>query len=454
MMMADGGYKNVAIVGGGILGMTLANRLSEQGHNVTLYEASKQLGGLAASSHVNGVLWDKFYHVILKSDAYTNRLLEELNLTDGLEWVETRTGFYADGKMHSMSNSLEFLRFPPLGLWGKIRLGFTIWYASRVKNWKRLEGIYVSDWLRKLSGKKTYNKIWLPLLRSKLGEHYKETSASFIWATIQRMYAARRSGLKREMFGYVKGGYDVIVRSYAAKLESQGVEIQTGYSIKQVIRKEDDLRLYFSNGEQRTFDDVILTIPSAIAVNTAPQLAEQEIKMHKEIKYLGVICPSVLLKKSPGGFYVTNIVDEGLPFTGVIEMSAMVDRKLLDGYHLVYLPRYVSSDDPLFDEDEVKIQQVFLEGLMKMFPHIHEDDIEGFSLGKARNVFALSKLNFSRNLPPMKTSVKGLYIINSAHITNGTLNVNETIQLAEQAVNIFQNNEKTEPSVSEYFVGS
>lgn len=34
---------------------------------------------------------------------------------------------------------------------------------------------------------------------------------------------------------------------------------------------------------------------------------------------------------------------------------------------------------------------------------------------------------------PMATSVPGLWIINSAHIVNGTLNVNETVQLAERA---------------------
>jgi hypothetical protein len=40
-------------------------------------------------------------------------------------------------------------------------------------------------------------------------------------------------------------------------------------------------------------------------------------------------------------------------------------------------------------------------------------------------------LNYSRDLPPTKTSVDGVYIVNSAQIVNGTLNVNETIRLAE-----------------------
>jgi hypothetical protein len=47
-----------------------------------------------------------------------------------------------------------------------------------------------------------------------LGENYKNTSASFIWSTIQRMYAARRSGLKKEMFGYVNGGYETINKHF------------------------------------------------------------------------------------------------------------------------------------------------------------------------------------------------------------------------------------------------
>ena len=131
-----------------------------------------------------------------------------------MKWVETKTGFYTDGKLFSMSSSLEFLRFPPLGFISKARLAATIFYASRITNWRPLEHIPVADWLRRWSGSKTFEKIWLPLLRSKLGESYRKTSAAFIWATIQRMYAARRSGLKKEMFGYVPGGYGRILEAF------------------------------------------------------------------------------------------------------------------------------------------------------------------------------------------------------------------------------------------------
>jgi len=38
-----------------------------------------------------------------------------------MKWVETKTAFH-DGKLYSMSSSLEFLKFPPLSLIDKFRL--------------------------------------------------------------------------------------------------------------------------------------------------------------------------------------------------------------------------------------------------------------------------------------------------------------------------------------------
>ena len=211
--------KNIAIIGSGFLGLTLALRLAESGAKVTVFESASEIGGLASAWQIgDDMVWDKHYHVTLLSDSFTRKIVEEIGLEDEFEWVETKTGFYTDGKLVSMSNTLEFLKFPPLDLISKFRLGATIFYASRVKDWKALEKISVEDWLTKLSGKRTFEKMWKPLLKAKFGEAYKETSAAFIWATIQRMYAARNSGLKREMFGYVRGGYARVLERFGEHL--------------------------------------------------------------------------------------------------------------------------------------------------------------------------------------------------------------------------------------------
>ena len=381
--------ERLAIVGGGVLGMTLAHRLAQAGKNVTLFEASQQLGGLASAWRLGDVVWDRHYHVTLMSDTHTRGLLDELDLESGMRWVQTKTGFYTDGQLHSMSSSVEFLKFSPLNLVDKTRLAATIFYASKIKDWKKLEQVPVADWLRKLSGERTFQKIWLPLLRAKLGENYRDTSAAFIWTTIARMYAARRSGLKKEMFGYVPGGYARILDTFSRKLFTERVYTKTGNPIKE-IRKQSTghVTLHYGDDTRNNFDRVIVTAAAPAAARMVPGLEDQERARLQSIRYLGVICASVLLKRPLAGFYVTNITDSSIPFTGVIEMSALVDRAEFGGNHLVYLPKYVSPDDPMFDISDAELENRFLAGLEKMYPGFDRSDVLTFKVSRVRNVVA------------------------------------------------------------------
>src|SRR5690349_5775401 len=424
--------KNWGIVGGGMMGMTLAHRLSQQGHKVTLFEAASELGGLVSPWKMNDVEWDKFYHVILLSDSRTRNILKDIGLDDKIEWVETKTGFYMNGKLYSMSDTVEFLKFPTLNLIDKFRLGLTILVASKIKNWKRLEKTPVTVWLRRWSGRRTFNKIWLPLLRAKLGESYQRTSAVFIWATIQRLYGARRSGLKKEMFGYVPGGYKKVIEMFKQKLLSEGVEIRTNHAAREIKTSSvGKPSIDFGNGAPQEFDEVIVTLPSSLAAKLCKGLSETEIDKLNKVEYLGVICLAVLLDKPISQFYITNITDTRFPFTGVIEMSALVDKKYLGGQSLVYLPKYVTSDDPLFNKPDDEIRSYFLDNFKKMYPWLTDDNIKFAGVARAKHVITVARLNYSETLPAIKTSMPGVSIINTSHIKDGTLNVNETVRVAE-----------------------
>jgi len=421
-----------AIIGGGMLGMTLALRLVQQGQKVTIYESAEKAGGLTSSWKMGDIVWDRFYHVILMSDINTRKILKEIGLENEINWVETKTGFYSDGKLYSMSNLIEYFKFPPINLIDKFRLGLTIFVASRIKDWKAMENMLVEDWLKKWSGENVFEKIWLPLLKAKLGENYKTTSASFIWSTIQRMYAARRSGLKKEMFGYVNGGYENINGRFVSHLVQAGVEFKYNSMVTKIsTNPKGMIEIELKNGALSVYDKVISTLPSNISARIAPDISKIEKQKHNSIKYLGVICTSVLLKKKLSDFYVTNITDKNTPFTGVIEMTALINPKETKGLHLIYLPKYVNSDDALLDLPEDKLSQSFLNDLLKMYPSINSSDVKFCGVSKARNVFSLPTLNYSDNLPDIKTSIENYYIINSAQIINGTLNVNETILVAE-----------------------
>lgn len=422
----------IAVVGGGMLGMTMALRLAQAGKQVTLFESRPHLGGLADAWKLGEVVWDRHYHVTLLSDLHLRGLLKELGLSEKMQWVKTKTGFFTDGRLHSMSNAIEFLRFPPLGLLDKFRLGATIWLTSRYRNWRKLENELVLDYLTRLSGKNTARKIWLPLLKAKLGDNYTQTSAAFIWATINRLYAARRSGLKEEMFGYMEGGYSTTLSALGDRLHAENVDVRLGQQVELVDATDDGVKVV-ANGISSEFDQVVLTIPSSVIPQICPQLPQAEQDLHSNIQYQGIVCASLLLSRRLSDYYVTNITDE-VPFTGVIEMTAMVPPKALDGHHLIYLPKYVPADSPELQKSDEEIRETFLHGLRQMYPDLLYDEVKAFRVSRAKYVMPIPTLGYSTKLPPRATGIPGLFVANGAQLVNTTLNVNDIIHLAENAV--------------------
>jgi len=421
----------IAILGGGMLGLTLAHRLAGAQARVTVIEAAPELGGLAAPWRIGDVTWDRHYHVILASDRALRRLLAEAGLDGTIRWGTTRTGVYGNGCLHSMSNTLEYLAFPLLSPLDKARLALTILAADRIQDGRAMERIPVEDWLVRWSGRRTWERFWLPLLRSKLGDNWQRTSAAFIWATIRRLHAARDAGLERERFGHVPGGYARVLARLGEMLAREGVEMRLGSPVRMVSSPEGRPTVHFPQGRSESFDTVVITLASPLAARLLPDLPPEAASRMAEVPYQGIVCASLLLRRPLSGFYVTNLLDR-LPFTGIIEMTALVPPEEMGGRHLVYLPRYVPSDDPFLRVPDAEVRGEFLQGLRQVHPDLRDGDIEAFQVSRVPHVMAIPTLHASSRLPPIRTPLPGVFAAGSAHIVHGTLNVNETVRLAER----------------------
>lgn len=435
------------VVGGGMLGMALALWLSDQGHEVTLIEGDDKLGGLAAPWQIGDVTWDRHYHVILNSDRHVIALLDRLGLSGDIRWVETKTGVLAGGKLHSVSNAIEYLRYPQLRMIDKARMAWTIVYGSRLRDWRTLERQSVESWLRRHSGNRAFEQFWLPLLRSKLGDNYRRTSAAFIWTTIQRLYAARRSGLKKEMFGYVSGGYDRIILELEKALIEAGVEIRTGERAASVTASPAGVTVANGTAEE-IFERVVLTTAAPLTARIVEGLSDDERNRMNGVAYQGIVCASILSDTGLGGFYVTNITDPA-PFTGIIEMTTLIDPVEVGGHHLVYLPRYTTVEDEILGLSDQEIEVRFVDALARMFPGFGPHHVKAFRVSRVPFVFPIPTLGYSERVPPMQTTVPGVYAVNSAQILNGTLNVNETLQLAARALPVLTGDLTYAPEVLE-----
>lgn len=429
---------HVGIIGGGMLGLATAFYLSKEGIQVTILEKEKKIGGLSRSEEIlPGINWDRFYHVILSTDKELLEFINEIGLSFDVRFRETKTGFYTDGKLYSLSNTLEFLKFPPLSFPDKIRLGAGIFYASKINNWKRLEKIYARNWLTRVFGQRNYEKIWDPLLRSKLGAAKEQASAAFIWAIIKRYYGTRHTTSKKEMMGCVSRGYHSILKQLGDHLSKNGVKILTGYDVNGILAtNSESIRVRSGDGQLLEFDCIIATAPNPVIMHLWPDMPPAFKSRLERVKYLSVICVVLVLKKSLTPFYVTNITDSWLPFTGLIEASNVIPSEALGGKTLVYLPKWLPAGDSFYQKSNEEISGIFVKALGRMFQNFSEDDIISRAVHRERYVQPIQEIGYSSQIASMKTPFKNFYMVNTTMILNSTLNNNEVIRLARRAAEI------------------
>jgi protoporphyrinogen oxidase len=428
-------HMKIAIIGGGLTGLALAERLREPGRSITVMESAPRVGGLATWHDYGSFCWDRFYHVILPSDRNLIGFIRDIGLGESLRWVRTLTGFFVDRAFHSMSSNVDFLRFPPLNLIGKMRLAFTILYCSRVNDWRRLEQIPVGDFLRKLSGARTYDKIWRPLLLAKLGENYQRVSAVFIWSYIKRMFSARDPSTAKEQLGYVRGGYKAVLERIEQRIRRSGGDVRTGVSVRRISPAPGGGMIVQHGEQSEHFDKVIFTAPvSALRSVAAESLCSVQQPGGPDVEYLGVVC-AVLITRTPlVPYYVVNIADERVPFTGIIGMSNLVSGEETGGLHITYLPKYVHSTDPLLSAPEEELRKLFTDGLRIMFPQLQSRHVVAMHINRAVKVQPLQVMGYSQLVPSVTTSHPDFFVLNTSQFASNTLNNNEVIRSVDEFV--------------------
>lgn len=433
----------IGIIGGGILGLSLAHYLQQRRHDVHLYEKSPFLGGLACSFDYGSFIWDKFYHVILPRDGHLIGLLGELGLGKDLRWRDTRTGYYAGGRFYSMSGTGEMLRFPLLGWSDKLRMALAMLYTLKIARPEPLYRISAGDWLVRIYGRSNYANFWRPLLRARFGAYAEDVAAIYIWAVLRRLFGARRAVTSRESMGYVHGGYHRILAALREKLEARGGRIYLGAEIERIASAEDGGRcgvVLRSGGGSEThgFDKVVFTAPARAAGAALPERLRPPGEDAGAPAYLGVVCLAVVLRRPLTPYYVVNIADERIPLTGLIEMTGLIDpAEETGGLSLVYLPRYVGAADPFLKaEDGVVYEELFGRGLKRLFPDLAARDVVSWHVQRAPHVQPLPAVRASApadaNANRMPAAGGDVVLANSALLACPTLNNDEVVGLARE----------------------
>src|SRR4051812_28197124 len=185
---------HVVIVGGGFCGLSAAYELGRRGIRATVLEQDEEIGGLAGSFRVGGERLEKFYHHWFTNDLHVTDLARDLGTQDRIVARSTRTGMYFANRFLKLSTPADVLRFTPLRLPDRIRLGLLALRARRVKDWMSLEDRTAAEWLRSLGGDEGDRVGWEPPMRGKVGEGAGEGAAGGVLEKVQPRGGRPRQG--------------------------------------------------------------------------------------------------------------------------------------------------------------------------------------------------------------------------------------------------------------------
>jgi protoporphyrinogen oxidase len=431
--------KSFAVIGGGMMGIVAAIELARSGlFEVTLYEREKQLGGLSSYYEWEDIACDKFYHVVLSTDWHLLDFLKDLGLDGASFFRETRTGFFGNGRLVSLSSIRDFVDFPFLTIGQKIRLGAGLIYCVRLRRPPSPADLTAESWLTRVFGGETYRRVWRPLLKSKFATAADRTPASLIWATIRRLYGARGLVSKTEKLGYVRGGYRRILEEAENKLSQLKVNILRSTEIQGVAPDNQgrNVQIFSSAGPAR-FDGLLLTIPTPEIVRIVsipdehPDWARQ-----RKAEYHSVLCVLLVLDRRLSPYYAINLLDDRLPFTGVIETTNVISPEVFGGRHLLYLPKYLAPDDPLVSRSDEQIIDLFLSGLRLIFGGLRDSEIVHRALFRERFAQPLLPLCDTSVRFFLRSPLANVYISNNSFICGSTVNNNAVIDLAKKAAQL------------------
>jgi len=421
---------DLGVLGGGLMGLTLAHLQAARGHRVTVYEAGPAVGGLLRGTTLGGVACDRFYHCVVPTDADLLWLLEDLGVSALVSWRRTRTGFLHRGRLHSLDGIVDFLRFPPLRLDQRLRLGWTIFRTSRLSGWEAVDRIGVEEYLVRLGGRAVFETVWRPLLRAKLGEAYRETSAAFIWSTINRLYRARATPDRAEKLGFLRGSYEAVLARLLERLRERGVEVRTGVAVGRLEPETGGIRLHWAGGARR-HDAVLATVPPAALAPLVAPLAPAYAEELERFRFHGVIAWVLVIDRPLTDYYVINLTDLDTPITGIIEMGNLAPPGTFGpGRSLVYLPRYTATDSPAYQGSDEAFRRECLQFVRRAVPAFSLEWIVDQAVFRAPSVLPIPTLGFGRAVPPFRSPIAGLYFAHNLHTYPRPLHNDAIVEVA------------------------
>jgi protoporphyrinogen oxidase len=384
---------------------------------VLVTEKDNAPGGLAGTFEFkNGITIEKFYHHWFNNDEHVPQLAKELGLQDQIITLPSRTGMYFNGKLWRLSTPLDLLKFSPLSFVDRIRLGLLVFKVRQVKDWKSIEHLSIREWLEPLCGKNVFRIVWQPLIDSKFSVFADAVNAVWFWKKLV-LRGSTRDKQGGEQLAYFKGGFGRLAQSIADEIVRLGGEVRYGCDVSGVEAENGRVVALDTPTGQIAAKQFLFTPSFAIIASIFEGAADANwLDSLRRVNYLGNMCLVLQMDRSLSDTYWLNVNDPGFPFVGVIEHTNFDAPENYEGKHIVFISRYLATQDPVWAFNDERYLDFAVEHLRRMFPEFSKSWVNEFRVWRAEYAQPVTERNYSRYVPGQGTPFENATIATMAQI--------------------------------------
>ncbi|ELZ33387.1 hypothetical protein C474_04885 [Halogeometricum pallidum JCM 14848] len=373
----------IGVVGGGIAGLAAAYRLRQRGYDVQVFEATDDVGGLAAVYETAGDDIEKFYHHLSKSEETIVELAEELGLGDKLQWRVGKNAYYVNGVVHPLDTAWQIAAYPHMSVYDKFRLGMLtqgIDVRGGVPDFdayddlSEYENVSIRDFVVEHTTQGVYDNFVDPLLDGKFGERKNDVSAAWFLGRVR--FRGERDLLRGEILGYFDGGFRPLLD---ALVEAVGREnITTGARVTGMETEGESVGSMTVETESGTETHDV----DAAVVAAMPNVLEDLTGYECDIEFQGAVCGLATMNESLMDTYWLNVAHDA-PFGSLIEHTNFVPKERYGGQHLMYVASYVQGpEEELWQMSDEEVESLWFDEIESMFPGFDRSAVEQFRIAR------------------------------------------------------------------------
>ena len=445
------------MLGAGVAGLVCAHRLTQEGHACDVYERWPGLGGQAATLDVgSGHLLERYYHHLFTSDHHIAALYDELGMPGELEWRPSSVAFFLEDRTWPFTAPLDLLRFSPLRLRSRIRMGLAVLRLQRTAHEPGpFEAITAREWIGRAMGSEAYEKVWGPLLRGKFGDRADDISMAWLWGKLTMRRKLKGKEASQELLGYPRGSWEPLFSALRAAVEGGGGRVLIDRPAAQLDRHEDggfsvtagapgsfrrghDPRAFEATGAGERYDAVVATVPSDVFLDLLDPallqaLGEDYLGRLRSVEYHTALCLLLELDRSFSPFYWTNIADPELPFVGLVEHTNLVPPERYGGRRFLYVANYLAPGDALLELSADALLDHYEAGLRKVNPAFERSWVRERWLHREPAAQPIVTVGYPERIPALRTPVDGLVLANTTQIYPEDRGTNYAVRLGGDA---------------------